>query len=141
MGRAHVGSSYASPPAVIPERGQVSEYGSQSVRKDRCDVLQEQESGSYRVSHAQDFAVEPAARICANACTLAGVANVLAREARMDAIHSSRVFGWIEQPNVALMHSQAGEPSFGRSLAEDGAAIGVEFDGSNWNVSEDEVGE
>lgn len=42
-------------------------------------------------------------------------ANILAREARMDAIHSSRPFGWIEQPNVSLVHVQPWEPSVCRS--------------------------
>lgn len=38
-------------------------------------------------------------------------ANILARETRMEAIHSSRPFGWIEQPNVSLVHVQPREPS------------------------------
>jgi len=141
MGRTHVGSSYACPAAVIPARGQVAEYGSQSVRKDCCDVFQEQESGSYRVSHAQDFTVETAARVCAHARLLSGAANVLAREARMDAIHASRVVGWIEQPDIAFVHSQAGEPSFFRSLSEDLAGVSVPLNSGNWRMSEDEVGE
>jgi hypothetical protein len=70
-----------------------------------------------------------------------GVADLVADRACMDAIHSARVFGWIEQPNVSLVHSQAGEPSIVGSLAQDLAGVSVPLDSSNWRVSEDEVGE
>lgn len=58
----------------------------------------------------------------------------------MDATHSSRVFGWIEQPNVALMHAQAGEPTVGGALPEHGAGVGIPFNSGNWLVPEDEIG-
>jgi hypothetical protein len=58
----------------------------------------------------------------------------------MDAIHSSRVFGWIEQPYVAFVHAQAGEPSLCCSFAEDLAAVGVPLNSGNWRMSKDEVG-
>jgi hypothetical protein len=58
----------------------------------------------------------------------------------MDAIHSARVFGWIEQPDVSLVHPQAGEPSFVGSLPQDLAAVGIPLNSDNWRMSEDEVG-
>ena len=57
----------------------------------------------------------------------------------MDAIHSSRVFGWIEQPDVPFPHVQVGEPSVGGSLSEHGATVGVPLNGNDRVVSEDEV--
>jgi hypothetical protein len=59
----------------------------------------------------------------------------------MDAIHSARVFGWIEQPDIALVHAQAGEPSLSGSLSEHLAGVSVPLNSGNWRMSEDEVGE
>ena len=59
----------------------------------------------------------------------------------MDAIHSSRPGGWIEQPNVSLVHVQAGEPSVGGSLAEHSAAVWLPLDGADGLVAKDDVGE
>jgi hypothetical protein len=59
----------------------------------------------------------------------------------MDAIHASGVFGWVEQPNVALPHPQAGEPSVCGSFSQDLAGVGLPLDGHNGSVSEDEVAE
>ena len=57
----------------------------------------------------------------------------------MDAIHSSRVFGWIEQPDVSFPHTQVGEPSLCGALSEHSAAVGVPFDGSDGFMSQNEV--
>jgi hypothetical protein len=59
----------------------------------------------------------------------------------MDEIHSAGVFGWIEHPDISLVHPQAGEPSIGGSLSEDLAGVSVPLDNGNGSVSEDEVGE
>ncbi len=59
----------------------------------------------------------------------------------MEAIHAARVFGWIEQPNVSLVHVQAGKPSLGGSFTQDLAAVSVPLNSGNWRVSEDEIGE
>ncbi len=75
-----------------------------------------------------------------NACFISGIANVLARESRMDAIHFSGVLGWIEQSDISFPHMQVGEPSFCCSFAEDTAGIGIPLNSDNWIMSEDEVG-
>lgn len=74
-----------------------------------------------------------------NARLIPGNANVLARESCMDAIHSSGVFGWIEQSDIPFPHSQIGEPSFGCALSEDLASVGFPFDGGDWGMSQNEV--
>jgi hypothetical protein len=106
MGRSSIGSSQTDPSRIEPQLGKVSEddVESRSEINDCCDVLKEQDAGSNNASDADDFGPKAASRTFLNASAISGVANVLAREARMDAIHSSRVFGWIEQPNVSLVH-------------------------------------
>jgi len=69
-----------------------------------------------------------------------GCANILTRESRMQAIHSSRVFGWVKQPGVDFVHAQAWEPSIGNAGAEDGAGVGVPLDCGDGGVAEDEIG-
>lgn len=59
----------------------------------------------------------------------------------MQAIHSAGVVGWIEQPNVSLVHAQAGEPSVGGALSQDSAAVWIKFNCSDWGVPEDDIGE
>ena len=59
----------------------------------------------------------------------------------MDAIHASGVAGWIEQPDVSLVHVQAGEPAISGSFSQDLAGVGFPLHSNNWRVSEDEVGE
>jgi hypothetical protein len=57
----------------------------------------------------------------------------------MQAIHSARPRGWVEQPNVPLVHVQAGEPTVGGALSEHGAAVGVPLDGAHGLMSKNEV--
>lgn len=85
--------------------------------------------------------VGPQITLVSFALSLASDAVRLAREACMQAIHSAGVAGWIEQPNVSLVHAQTGEPSIGSALAQDSAAVGIKLNCSDWDVSEDEVGE
>jgi len=59
----------------------------------------------------------------------------------MDCVHASGVVGWIEQPDISLVHVQAGEPSFCGALPQDLAGVGFPLNSDNWSVSEDEVGE
>jgi hypothetical protein len=70
---------------------------------------------------------------------ITGIANILAREARMDAVHSSGVFGWIEQPDIPFPHVQSWEPSVCGSFSEDLAGVWLPFNSDNWLMSEDEV--
>ena len=57
----------------------------------------------------------------------------------MEAIHSPRPVGWIEQPNVSLVHMQAGEPAVFGSGAQCRAAVRVPLDCEHWFVPNDEV--
>jgi hypothetical protein len=138
--RSSIGSSYTAPARIEPQLGKIGEHGVESERNDCCDVFKEQVSRSNDASNADDLGPQAAARTFRNACAISGRANILAREARCDAIHASRVFGWIEQPNISFVHVQVGEPSLCGALAQDLAAVSVPFDSGNWRVSEDEIG-
>ena len=59
----------------------------------------------------------------------------------MEAIHSAGVFGWVEHPNVSLVHAQLGEPSVGGTFSQDSAAVGIKFNCADGGVAEDEVTE
>jgi hypothetical protein len=59
----------------------------------------------------------------------------------MDAMYSARVFGWVEHPNVSLVHPHVGEPSVCDSLSKDFTGVFVPFNGNDWPVSEYEVRE
>lgn len=143
MGRSSIGSSQTDPSRIEPQLGKVSEddVESRSEINDCCDVLKEQDAGSNCASDADDLGPETASRTFLNASAISGVANVLAREARCDEIHSAGVRGWIEQPDISLVHVQTGEPSLCGSLSEDSAAVLVVFNSNNWGVPEDAVGE
>jgi hypothetical protein len=53
MRRSNVGSSQHSPPAVIPERGQITEDSSESPSKERWAVFHEDEAGSNLANDAR----------------------------------------------------------------------------------------
>ncbi|OGO33105.1 MAG: hypothetical protein A2Z03_02250 [Chloroflexi bacterium RBG_16_56_8] len=55
-------------------------------------------------------------------------------------MYLSRVFGWIEHPNVSLVHPQVGEPAFGGAFSQDSAGVWLPLDCANWIVSDNEVG-
>lgn len=55
-----VGSRYAVPLSIIPERGQVSENGSESPSKQSCDVFHNDESGSNFANKAGELAPQSA---------------------------------------------------------------------------------
>lgn len=104
MGCAAIGCSDTSPFRREPHRGKVCEYGSESVTKDCCDVFKEQVTGSNDASNTEDFPIKAGSCLMSNARLIPGNANILAREACMDAIHFSGVLGWIEQSDIPFPH-------------------------------------
>jgi hypothetical protein len=58
----------------------------------------------------------------------------------MDDVHSAGVFGWIEQPNVTLVHMQVWEPTTCGSLLQDLAGVLIPLNSNDWFVSEDKIG-
>ena len=71
-----VGSSKARPVCVIPERGQVAEYGSEPATADAGDVLHDDELRSKNANAFGDGEPEPTTRSLRNAqCRLHGRRN------------------------------------------------------------------
>jgi hypothetical protein len=136
-----IGSAQHTPPRIIPERGQVPENHVESAISDSWAVLQHDESWQNDTGHPDNFFPQTGSGSVADACAAASRGYILAREARMQAIHSAGVPGWIEHPHVSFVHVQTGEPCLGGSLAQDGAAVGIPLDGADGLMAEDEVGE
>jgi hypothetical protein len=85
MRGTNVRSSYSVPFRVIPERGKVTENGSHSSSKERCDVLHDDIAGSY-------FANDPSKLVpktgpsTGEASTFSSDADVLAWESAADEV-------------------------------------------------------
>jgi hypothetical protein len=83
--RANIGSSYALPFRVIPERGQVSENSPHSSPKQSCDVLHDNESGSKLANDSRILSPKSAA-LTIYSHSLASVRDILAWESAGDNI-------------------------------------------------------
>ncbi len=88
VGGANVGSSQHCPPAVIPERGQITEHSSESPSNESWAVLHVAEAGSNLANDPRHVAPHAAA-LSVNACAFAGNADVLAREAPRNHVNKS----------------------------------------------------
>gem|GEM_PF-2477638 len=75
----------AIPFRIIPARGQVSEYNVQPSRKQRCDVLHDDEAWSKLANDPGKFSPQ-AGTFAFNSGSLSCIANVLAGEASADEI-------------------------------------------------------
>jgi hypothetical protein len=83
-------SWYAMPVRIIPERGQVSENRVQPSRKQRSDVLHDEDLGSKFANEADDFGPEPRT-LASKACTRSGQTDVLAGEPAADDIDGNSI--------------------------------------------------
>jgi len=108
-----------------------------SCREQARDIFEKDIFGSDDFHDAMDFP-EQVSNV-SRTFAISGDAKRLARETCCDAIHSAGVVGWIEQPNVSLVHVQPWEPSIGGSITQDLAGVGVPLDGGNGRVPENEV--
>lgn len=88
----NVGSWYAMPLRIIPDLGQVSENDAKPSIKQCCDVLQEDEFGSYVASKAYDFPIESAS-LSFQARTLPRDREVLAGKPATDDVGSNSICG------------------------------------------------
>jgi hypothetical protein len=93
MRGANLGSGQDRPSCIVPELGQVSEDNADiSINKDSWGVFHEDELGSNNTGASQDLPIKAGAR-AVDSFAVAGNANILAREPRMEAIHAAGVFG------------------------------------------------
>lgn len=136
-----IGCSYTQPSTVIPHDGQVFDNLVKAVAFNCGDIFQEDVAGSNDASNSQDFTVKPRACSFPNTCLFSSSANVLAREPRMNAIHSFGVVGWVKISNISFPDNQLGKPSFSGSFSEDLTRVGFPFDCNHWGMSKNEIGE
>jgi hypothetical protein len=87
----NVGSGYAMPFRIIPERGQVSENGSQPSTKQRCDVLHDDESRSYLANEPSVMSPQ-AASLSIKTRSTARKTDILAWKSSNDAVGPESVF-------------------------------------------------
>jgi hypothetical protein len=80
MAGAHICRRNTRPFRIKPCFGQRSENGVQSVRSDRCDVLQDDESRSHQANDSYEFVEQAGAGAFLNAGLFACHADVLAGE-------------------------------------------------------------
>src|SRR5690606_23559328 len=80
----------AIPLRIIPARGQVSEYDAQPSSKQRCYVLHDDVAGS-KLANDPGKLRPQAGAFASNACSLSGIANVLAGEASADEINGREI--------------------------------------------------
>jgi len=99
--RTNGGSRYAVPLSIEPDRGQLSEYGTHSSSKDRCDVFQDDCPGLEQSSQANDFK-EQATPVACEPCPFSGNGNVLTGEATCDDVNPPRLdlVAWWERLDV-----------------------------------------
>jgi hypothetical protein len=90
MRRSNIGSRYAMPFRIIPERGQVSENTVEPSIKQCCDVLHDDELRSYLANNSSVLRPKSAANSF-NSSALARNADVLTGEAAADDIHGNSV--------------------------------------------------
>jgi hypothetical protein len=84
------GSRYAMPLRIKPDLGQRSENSVQPPSKQRCHVLQHNESRSEFANQANGLEKQSGA-IAVKSCPKPGVGNILARESTADNVDSFKV--------------------------------------------------
>jgi hypothetical protein len=124
MRGANVGSWYAVPLCVIPDRGQLSENDSQSSRKQRCDVFHDDVTGSKLANKSDVLGVKPASRPCKTS-TLAGDRDILAGPSAADDINICDAIGskssCCERSDICI------DGHIWPVFAQDGSTVGLDF--------------
>ncbi len=149
MRGADVISSEHTPPDIIPERGQIGEDLTEPMAAEQSgDVFEKSERGPDDAEDAGD--VGPAVAFVLGSKLLAGDAVGLAGESAAQDIDAPDPVGGIEvvmQGAEALDGAHVAVDGEGRQQAvalaggEDGAGVGVDVDGSDAGMAEDETAE
>jgi hypothetical protein len=127
--RPNVVSSQHSPPAVIPERGQVTEHSSESPSNDGWAVLHEDVLGS-NLANDPRHVLPHAGSGAFDACTFAGDADVLAREAARYHINNSSPRSAVKTAHVRPNRERL-EGSIVLSLRQNLCGVGVTLNGAD----------
>lgn len=118
-----VGSRYAMPFRIIPERGQVSENSPNSPSKESCDVFHDDEAGSKLVNQSAVVGPQPAScavKTLATTCE----ANVLAGKSSNDSIRVNPVCSELicgKLSNIII------DGNTGKAFAQAGLGLAIEL--------------
>ena len=77
---------------IVPDFGKGSEYDVSSVRKDCCDVFQQDVSGSYFANGSEHLPPEAGPSAFFNPSLFSCVADILARESPCNDVNQSSIF-------------------------------------------------
>jgi hypothetical protein len=134
VGRPNVGSSQHCPPAVIPERGQVTEDGSESPSNEGWAVFHEREAGSNLANDPRHVGPHSAA-LSVNACALSGNADVLARESARNHVNKSAPRSSVKGANV-IPNREGREKAVILSGGKYACGVGLPLDSADCAPSE-----
>jgi hypothetical protein len=99
MRRSNVGSSQHCPSTVIPERGQVTEYDSESASNECWTVFHEDVSGSNLANDPRHVSPHTGS-LATDSCAFPGNADVLARKAARYDVNNSAPRSAVKGLNV-----------------------------------------
>jgi len=137
--RSGIDRSQHRPFRIVPERGQVSENNSKSPRSKHWGVLHEHVSGFHLANDPGEFGPKAAAGSCDSGSPTGG-RNVLAGETSGDDVDATSPWVPVECPHV-VEYGEFGQDSIGLAGAEDSLTIGVDLDGSNATMAEQDSAE
>jgi hypothetical protein len=134
MRRPNIGSSQHCPPAVIPERGQVTKHSSESPSNESWTVFHEDESGSNLANNPCHVSPHPRP-LSINARSLACDADVLARKAARYDVNNASPRSAVKGLNV-IPNREGRENAVILSGGKYACGVGFPLDGANGAPSE-----
>ena len=139
MGRTGVACPQHSPPRIVPQRGQVSEYTSKPPSSEHWAVLHEDVAWSYFANDAGHLSPHAGAG-AVNACSLSGGADVLTREASRHHVNTASPRSSVKRSHV-IPDRKRGQASVVLTGNENTRGVGVPLDGTYSAPSEEMTSE
>lgn len=140
VGSSGIGCGKHKPLRIEPEFGQRPKYSIQSPASDRWDVFQVDPLGSHFANDSEQF-VEQAAPRALEARALAGDGDVLAREPAGDEVDATSPWPPVEGGDVVMDLHLGGKPAFVATCRQHAPAVGINLDGADGPVSEQQRAE
>jgi hypothetical protein len=132
--RSNVGSSQHRPPAVIPERGQITGHLPKSSNNERWAVLHEHESGSNLANDAGHFDPKSAAR-SVDPCARSGATDVLTGKAARNHVNTASPRSAVKGANV-IPYRERREKAVVLSGDKNARGVGLPLDSTDRAPSE-----
>jgi hypothetical protein len=135
MRRPNVGSSQHRPPAVIPERGQITEHSVESSSKECWTVLHKREAGSNLANDPRHVGPHAGA-LAVDSGALAGDADVLARKTARYHVNNPSPRSSVKGANV-IPNREGREKAVILSGDKNACGVWLPLDGADGAPSED----